>query len=211
MHKFWLLLLAAATLVVTCCCCWLLLLQLYDDFALVRPTIVASTPRLWTMMYNQYLQELQEAFVKQQTDHEHPDFIPEFPDPNKGRDPATDSENTPGATSSDVRGHDLRHFNVEKVPADLRKAVMSRFKSKLGGREKMITTGGAPTGKMVKRFIIDCFEGMVNDGYGSTEVRRLNKQKTSDRHTDRQTCMQADGWTDRRTDALSYPLPHTNV
>ena len=60
---------------------------------------------------------------------------------------------------------------MERVPAELRKEVMSRFKSKLGGRERLVTTGGATTGKLVKRFVIDCFDGMFNDGYGSTEVR----------------------------------------
>lgn len=134
-------------------------MQLFDDFALVRPTIVASTPRLWTMLYNHYLQELHEAYVRYQSKvHELPELNTE----------ATDSESRTDTSSLAV---DLQHFDVEQVPAHLRKEVMGRFKSKLGGREKMITTGGAPTGKMVKRFIIDCFEGMVNEGYGSTEVK----------------------------------------
>ena len=35
--------------------------QLLDDYALVRPTFVASTPRFWNMLYNSYLQALQSA------------------------------------------------------------------------------------------------------------------------------------------------------
>jgi hypothetical protein len=136
--------------VIHCSCC-----QLFDDFALVRPTMVASTPRLWTMLYNQYLQELHEAYVRQK--NETPDSISE--------PTVTDSE-----ILADTDRRDLQHFDVEEVPSDLRREVMSRYKSKLGGREKLVTTGGAPTGKLVKRFIIDCFEGMVNEGYGSTEV-----------------------------------------
>lgn len=121
------------------------------------------------MLYNQYLQELHEAYVRCQNGAHDP--VPKLPNLNTNRDLATDSESRTNIASLDVGGHDLQHFDAEQVPADLRKEVMSRFKSKLGGREKMITTGGAPTGKMVKRFIIDCFEGMVNEGYGSTEVR----------------------------------------
>lgn len=120
------------------------------------------------MLYNQYLQELHEAYVKQQNEGNSP--IREPSDTSMGRDLATHSENTTDSSSPEFGVRDIDHFDVEQVPADLRREVMSRFKSKLGGREKMITTGGAPTGKMVKRFIIDCFEGMVNEGYGSTEV-----------------------------------------
>lgn len=137
---------------------------------MVRPTIIASTPRLWTILYNQYLQALHEAYVEQQ--RKEPDS------------PSADSPSSELADNSKDRGletvlevkrdalppYDIKHFDVETVPADLQREVMGRFKSKLGGREKMITTGGAPTGKRVKRFIIDCFEGMVNEGYGSTEV-----------------------------------------
>ena len=36
--------------------------QLLDDYALVRPTVVASTPRFWNMLYNKYLQALQSAY-----------------------------------------------------------------------------------------------------------------------------------------------------
>ena len=36
--------------------------QLLDDYALVRPTVVASTPRFWSMLYNKYLQALQSAY-----------------------------------------------------------------------------------------------------------------------------------------------------
>ena len=168
------------------------MIQLLDDFALVRPTIVASTPRLWSMLYNQYLQELHAAYVKWQGQQQQ----------QQQRDANVATSNSPGGDgasgandqASDLKASamarksleeapttdvttDAEHFDVEKVPADLRREVMGRFKGKLGGREQMITTGGAPTGKMVKRFIIDCFEGMVNEGYGATEVR-LKKENS---------------------------------
>ncbi len=62
------------------------------------------------------------------------------------------------------------NFDPDQVPFKLRQEVMEHFKSKLGGRERQIATGGAPTGTRVKRFIMECFNAMVNDGYGSTEV-----------------------------------------
>ena len=65
----------------------------------------------------------------------------------------------------------LEHFDPDEVPKEIVDQVMEKFSSKLGGRERMITTGGAPTAPAVLKFVIFCFKGMVNDGYGSTEVR----------------------------------------
>lgn len=141
-------------------------MQLFDDFALVRPTIVASTPRLWTMLYNQYMQELHLAYVQ----HQSKEKVPFATDSAMVEPTGVGMETENAAEVASSIDANLEHFDVEKVPLDLQREVRGRFKSKLGGRERMLTTGGAPTGKMVKKFIIECFEGMVNDGYGSTEV-----------------------------------------
>lgn len=107
------------------------------------------------MLYNQYIQELHLVYVQHMQ--------------NKAMvEPTASGETESGAEA--VSSIDLEHFDVEKVPYDLQREVRGRFKSKLGGRERILTTGGAPTGNMVKKFIMECFEGMVNDGYGSTEV-----------------------------------------
>lgn len=124
--------------------------------------MVASTPRLWTMLYNQYLKALHEAYTHQQTQASQRTSSTE----PSGMTPPTSC----AAATAEDKGI-FEHFDPAQVPAELRETVMSLFKSKLGGRERMITTGGAPTASSVKRFVIDCFGGMVNDGYGSTEVR----------------------------------------
>ena len=142
------------------------ILQLFDVFSLVRPTIVASTPRLWNMLYNQYIQELHEAYIQYQKERDLPS--------------SSELDDTDQAdVKSDEDSGIAKHFDVDKVPAELKREVMSRFRSKLGGREQRITTGGAPTGKRVKMFIIECFEGMVNEGYGSTEASSRQQQRTS--------------------------------
>lgn len=108
------------------------------------------------MLYNQYLQELHEAYTLYQSE----------------RSAATPVNEDNSATGSVTLPQDaMKHFDIEKVPHELKSRVMLRFKSKLGGRERRITTGGAPTGKLVKKFIIECFDGMVSEGYGSTEVQ----------------------------------------
>ena len=135
-------------------------LQLFDDFALLRPTIVASTPRLWNLLYHQYLKALHEAYT-----HHQSQSSPEQPNPQEVPAPPQSC-----AATAVVDDGSFQHFDPAQVPAELKNEVMAKFKSKLGGRERMITTGGAPTDKAVKKFIISCFSGMVNDGYGSTEV-----------------------------------------
>ena len=48
--------------------------------------------------------------------------------------------------------------------------AMKQFKSVLGGRCEFLVTGGAPTGKAVKKFLRDTFDVYLSDGYGTTEV-----------------------------------------
>ena len=80
------------------------------------------------------------------------------------------------ASTNGSSNFSLEHFDPDQVPQELVDKVMCEFKSQLGGRERMITTGGAATSPAVLKFVIHCFKGMVNDGYGSTEVRRQNKK-----------------------------------
>ena len=112
------------------------------------------------MLYNQYLQEVHDAYIQRQTE--------ESAKPEKQTECTNPEDRAVEATAVSPS---LEHFDIKKVPKELRREVMQRFKSKLGGREQRITTGGAPTAKAVKKFIINCFAGMVSEGYGSTEVR----------------------------------------
>ena len=45
-----------------------------------------------------------------------------------------------------------------------------QYKDILGGRCLIIVTGGAATGKAVKKFLQDVLTMFVSDGYGTTEV-----------------------------------------
>ena len=49
-----------------------------------------------------------------------------------------------------------------------------QFKDILGGRCLIIVTGGAATGKAVKKFLQDVMTLFVSDGYGTTEVNSLH-------------------------------------
>ena len=78
----------------------------------------------------------------------------------------------------------LSSFNPSVVPLEIRQGVLRRFKSVLGGREQLISTGGAPTGQAVKTFMIECFKGIPQEGYGATEVcGRGNFRHTDDQAT----------------------------
>ena len=129
-----------------------------DDFALLRPAIVASTPRLWNLLYNQYLKALHKVYIQSQTQAS-----------QKISASGTTPPSSDAATTA-KKNCSFEHFDPAQVPAELRETVMSMFKSKLGGRERVIVATGALTALSVKRFVIDCFVGRFKEIYGSTEV-----------------------------------------
>ena len=114
------------------------------------------------MLYDKYLQALHKAYIHSQ----HEEVLEKSSDAKEEGISRTDKQ-----SSFSSSGKSLEHFDPNAVPAELRMEVIGKFKSMLGGRERLVITGGAPTGKLVKRFIIECFDGMINEGYGSTEVR----------------------------------------
>ena len=59
------------------------------------------------------------------------------------------------------------HYQIRQKAED---EAMKQFKSVLGGRCEFLVTGGAPTGKAVKKFLRDTFDVYLSDGYGTTEV-----------------------------------------
>lgn len=254
-----------------------------DDFALVRPTIVASFPRFWTLLYNQYLHALYEAYTAyladsangaknsdsllqrdgsdahesregevgaSQTSKTEPssDACPStevgrakvedeevvvatgagevesqalsasrpendltsaantrdsdiqgtvtqngesFGGDGDGKEMQnTDSFETASDSGLDIAPTDFTeddtelqlmidassppptpsNFNPDSVPFSIVEEVREQFRSILGGREKVVSTGGAPTGEAVKKFMMRCFNGLPQEGYGTTEV-----------------------------------------
>lgn len=230
----------------------------------MRPTVIASTPRLWTMLYNQYLHELYEAYTRHLAEegrwgnqqngssgsgeglvalartelvitngellmepsesevesepreklkalkHAHvtsetgcpyssqnersstmeagvtvseltdiPVSVPQQSDGLQGNAISTTHRSS---KSGSTATHDAllsntsdpiklpADFNPNVVPGEIKEVVLKQFRSVLGGREQLITTGGAPTGNQVKQFMMQCFKGMMSEGYGATEV-----------------------------------------
>ena len=66
----------------------------------------------------------------------------------------------------------LEEFDPFKVPYVIRDKVKQKYKNYFGGRERLIAVGGAAVPKELKKFMSFCFDGLVQDGYGTTEVRR---------------------------------------
>ena len=61
-------------------------------------------------------------------------------------------------------------FDPFNVPYQVRDKVKEKFKNYLGGREKVLGIGGAAVPRELIKFLSYCFEGMVQEGYGTTEV-----------------------------------------
>ena len=141
--------------------------QLFDDFALVRPTIISSTPRFWNLLYNQYLNVLYheyKLYVKSASAQE--DKVQGGEDhvgPLQGQELV--SKVKEDDNNSATKNIDARH-----VPEEVRKTAMKKFSSILGGRQRMVSTGGAPTAPAVKDFLEECFSGLFHEGYGASEV-----------------------------------------
>ena len=69
----------------------------------------------------------------------------------------------------------MEEYDPLKVPYHIRDKVKQKFKNYFGGRERMIAVGGAAVPKELKRFLQFCFDAIVSEGYGTTEVRGLKK------------------------------------
>lgn len=235
----------------------------------MRPTVIASTPRLWTMLYNQYLHELYEAYTRHlaeeggwgnkqngisgsgeglealartelvitdgellmepsesevesepreklkagELEHKHVTSETGHPDSSQNERSSTMEAGVTVSELTDFQGsvpllqqlsdglqgdaistthcssksgstatHDApssntsdpikppADFNPNVVPGEIKEVVLEQFRSVLGGREQLITTGGAPTGNQVKQFMMQCFKGIMSEGYGATEV-----------------------------------------
>ena len=81
------------------------------------------------MLYNQYTQELHEAYIQHQ----------------KKKEILTaknDADSADATVSADLGT--TEHFDEDQVPTELKREILSRFRHKLGGREYRITTGEPP-------------------------------------------------------------------
>ena len=61
-------------------------------------------------------------------------------------------------------------FDPFTVPYQVRDKVKEKFKNYFGGREKVLGIGGAAVPRELIKFLSYCFDGMVQEGYGTTEV-----------------------------------------
>ena len=64
-------------------------------------------------------------------------------------------------------------FDPFNIPYEVRDKVKERFKGYFGGREKVLAVGGAAVPAELKKFLSFCFDGLVQEGYGTTEVRSV--------------------------------------
>lgn len=205
--------------------CW----KVFDDIRLVRPTIVACTPRFWTLIYNQFQQEVLLATTQamqqwrkkceeveerrsngtqavptetlansdtsaegQRASVEAAAFQTESADEESLRkglqqqvllSQETEQERLRSglqrqvSVQSEVERSLLEESPVEPDATQIKEVVMKRFAGILGNRVVVMVTGGAATSSAVLRFMRTCFNSMVSDGYGATEVGLATAQK----------------------------------
>ncbi|KAL6071464.1 Long-chain-fatty-acid--CoA ligase 1 [Balamuthia mandrillaris] len=116
-------------------------LQLFDDIAVLRPTVFPSVPRLYNRLYDKVLGQLNQLTgVKKKLFEK--------------------------AWQAKLEG--LRHGRVKHPLWDA--LVFRKVANKLGGRIRLMITGSAPINAEVMDFLRICFSCDVLEGYGQTET-----------------------------------------
>lgn len=166
--------------------------HLFDDMCKVRPTVITSTPRIYAMIYNEYLQELYQeyqTYIKERVISNGIEQVPttsltgsEENNTNTGQEnqvPKTGLKEED--TSKEVTKKETivappplssppPDFDPFNIPYEVRDKVKERFKGYFGGREKVLAVGGAAVPAELKTFLSFCFDGLVQEGYGTTEA-----------------------------------------
>eukprot|EP01130_Rhizamoeba_saxonica_P000819 TRINITY_DN10727_c0_g1_i1.p1 TRINITY_DN10727_c0_g1~~TRINITY_DN10727_c0_g1_i1.p1 ORF type:complete len:652 (-),score=177.93 TRINITY_DN10727_c0_g1_i1:24-1979(-) len=115
-------------------------LHLFDDIALLRPTIFPSVPRLFNRLHDKVLQAVGEGSgIKQKIFHE----------------------------AYERKKNGLKEGYLQDTFADL---VFKQIAKKLGGRVRLMITGSAPIAPEILNFLRICFSCPVIEGYGQTET-----------------------------------------
>ena len=63
-----------------------------------------------------------------------------------------------------------KYTDLQSIPEEVRRIAIKKISSILGGRQRLVSTGGAPTAPAVMEFLDECFHGLFNEGYGASEV-----------------------------------------
>lgn len=114
--------------------------QLFDDIAVLQPTVFCSVPRLWNRLYDKVMTAV-----------------------NSGGGIKKALFET--AYESKVEGLKdgyLTHSLYDRL-------VFGKIRDRLGGRVRLMVTGSAPLSSTVMTFLRVCFSCEVLEGYGQTE------------------------------------------
>ncbi|XP_019858162.1 PREDICTED: carboxylic acid reductase-like isoform X1 [Amphimedon queenslandica] len=121
--------------------------HLFDDMRMVRPTVITSTPRFFLTIYNKYQQALLEEYRQYLSKQDKPVS-------------QTGTDEPPSPDSLDL----------SQAPYEVKDIVKDRFNEYFGGRERLIGVGGAAVPPPLIQFLSRVFNGLVQDGYGTTEA-----------------------------------------
>ena len=116
--------------------------KLFDDIAVLKPTLFVSVPRLFNKLYDK-------AMAKVEKDGGLTKMIFDF------------------GLSSKKGNLDK---GGEPISMVWDRVVFSKFRERLGGRVRLLLTGSAPISKEVHQFLQICFSCPVLQGYGLTET-----------------------------------------
>jgi long-subunit acyl-CoA synthetase (AMP-forming) len=132
---------------------------MFEDLAILRPTVLSSTPRLFNAIHNEYKKALAAALSRlrqRKLASLQPTGEPEATgkEESKEEEAGKDGE---GGEEEEEEGVYARYLTpVEDegdTEAEVERLVLRQFSKLLGGRVAVLVTGGAPTSPSVLQFL----------------------------------------------------------
>jgi long-subunit acyl-CoA synthetase (AMP-forming) len=119
---------------------------LFEDLAILRPTVLSSTPRLFNTIHNEYKKALAAALLRLRQRQA------AASEPNESEAEAEaegDNEEEDGIYAKYL----VPEHEEGDTEAEVEKRLLRQFAKILGGRLEVLGTGGAPTSPTVLQFL----------------------------------------------------------
>jgi hypothetical protein len=133
---------------------------MFEDLAILRPTVLSSTPRLFNAIHNEYKKALAAALSRlrqRKLASLQPTGEPEAMGKEESKEEEAGKDGEGGEEEEEEEGVYARYLTpVEDegdTEAEVERLVLRQFSKLLGGRVAVLVTGGAPTSPSVLQFL----------------------------------------------------------
>jgi long-subunit acyl-CoA synthetase (AMP-forming) len=171
---------------------------MFEDLAILRPTVLSSTPRLFNAIHNEYKKALAAALSRlrqRQLASLQPTGEPTGEPETTGEEEAEEEAGKGGEGGEEEEGVYARYLTpVEDegdTEAEVERLVLRQFSKLLGGRVAVLVTGGAPTSPSVLQFL----DKYATQHHSHTHTHTTHTHKHPRTHTHTHTRHDTHGWS----------------